>query len=432
MRWPPRRADPGALEPGFRVARYALPVARGEPIDELEVLSGANERRRPGCLAGLFAVSAVPTLLLAIALITGLGLVRNLPAFLSLVAGLAIVLLPVFGVASLIGTGSRLAEISGSAWFWSLVLLLAMPFYFPGERSDAASAGLDFLASPLGEGSRSLVQAAGATLIDLLGTEPEPTPFAGKLSRAASEAARAETRRARELREAQGHVVIPYQGQGETMRIATFFDGPRYGEEFAMIFDTGATYTTLTRAALELLELPIPRDAPIAVLRTANGEIEAPLVLVDAVWLGDAVVEWVTVAVCEPCASEGISGLLGLNVSGQFQVSLDHDHQHIELSALDKEENRKLDVAQWLGLTSRLLRWRDGRLEVEVTGQNRASVAIREFAAEIDCPGGRFQVVVDGVAPNDARTQKMALPRGTDCSEYSLSLLSAVWARDRF
>ena len=92
------------------------------------------------------------------------------------------------------------------------------------------------------------------------------------------------------------------------MRVAAFFDGPRYGEEFQMIFDTGATYTTLDRASLEQLELEISRHAPHATLRTANGEVDAPLVLVDAVWLGDAVVEWVTVAVCDLCAGEGVSG----------------------------------------------------------------------------------------------------------------------------
>jgi hypothetical protein len=411
-------------------ARYAPAVAREEPIND--VLNGSRERRPAGCLGLLLAGSALPVLTMAIAAFAGLGLARNLATFPSLVAALALVLLPVVGLASLIGTGSRLAEIGGCGWFWSLTLLLAMPFYFPGERSGAAASGLDFLLGPLAVESRTLIGGAGGALIDLLGDEPESVPFAGALSAAALDTARAEARRAREQREAQGHAVVPYEGQGESMRVETFFDGPRYGEEFTMVFDTGATYTTLTREALAQLELPVPADAPIAVLRTANGEIEAPLVLVDAVWLGDAVVEWVTVAVCEPCGSEGVSGLLGLNVSGQFQVSLNHDHQLIELSALGKDENRKLDVSQWLSLSSRLLRWRDGRLEVEVTGLNRAPVAITEFAAEIDCPGGRFEVVVDGVAANDERTQKMALPRGTDCSEYSLSLLRATWESTRF
>ena len=161
-------------------------------------------------------------------------------------------------------------------------------------------------------------------------------------------------------------------------------------------------------------------------------EIEAPLVMVDAIWLGDAVVEWVTVAVCEPCATDEVSGLLGLNVSGQFQVALDHDHHQVELSALGSAEDRKLDVSRWLTLGSRILHWQDGRVEVEVTGENTAQVAIREFSVEIACPGGRFEVIVDGLGSGETITRKMALPRGTDCSEYVSELRDATWERSRF
>ena len=400
-------------------------------FDELQA---SEPRSRVGCLGVLLGVTAVPIVLLAVGALTGIGLARNLASFPAVAAALALVLLPILGLASLIGAGFRLAELGGCAWFWSLAVLLTMPFYFPGERMQASSWGLELLASPIGDTGREQVLAFGNTLVDLLGAEPERTRFAGELPGAAAEAARAEddARRVRELREAEGHVVVPYQGRGESMKVAAFFDGARYGEEFSMIFDTGATYTTLNREALSLLEIEVPRDAPLAILRTANGEIEAPLVLVDAVWLGDAVVEWVTVAVCEPCATDEVAGLLGLNVSGQFQVALDHDHHQIELRALDGQENRKLDVVQWLSLRSRLLRWQDGRLEVEVTGENRADVRIRQFSAQIDCPGGRFEVVFDGVQGRQTATRKRALPRGTDCSEYTLDLREATWDRSRF
>lgn len=409
-------------------------MARGESYEDLDDLQASEPRSRAGCLGVLLAGTAAPIAVLAIGTLTGIGLARNLASFPALAAAVALVVLPVCGLASLIGAGSRLTELGGSAWLWCLGVLLTLPFYFPGERTAATRAGLELVASPLGDAAQIQVRSVGTALVDLLGAEPEPTPLADPLPGAAAEAARAaaDARRARELREAQGDVVISYEGRGESMKIAAFFDGPRYGEEFPMIFDTGATYTTLNREALGQLEIEIPRDAPLAILRTANGEIEAPLVLVDAVWLGDAVVEWVTVAVCEPCASDGVSGLLGLNVSGQFQVALDHDHRHIELGALDRPENRKLDVAQWLRLRSRLLRWQDGRLEVEVTGENRASIGIRELAAQIDCPGGRFEVAIDGVPGRETVSRKMALPRGTDCSEYTLDLREATWERNRF
>lgn len=405
-------------------------MARGDDVEASgPALPEPARPQRAGSLAIALALSAIPVAGVAVAAVTGLGLARNLPSFPALAGGLALVVLPIAGLASLVRGGARIAEAGGCAWFWSLSVLLAMPFYFPGERSQAVRSGLEYLTAPVPADSSAGVVRLGARFVELLGDEPEPTPFASPIPVVEVARLSDEARRAREVR---GDVVIPYEGQGETMRVAAFFDGPRYGEEFSMIFDTGATYTTLSRAALALLEIPVPSDAPLAVLRTANGEVEAPLVLVDAVWLGDAVVEWATIAVCDSCASEGVAGLLGLNVTGQFQVSLDHDRQQIQLSPLAGDENRKLDVGQWLGLQSRLLSWQDGRLEVEVTGSNRAPVPIRELATEIECPGGRFEVSVESVRPSGSATRRVALPRGTDCSEYSVSLRRATWDSDRF
>jgi hypothetical protein len=405
-------------------------VSREDSIEE--PVPPVTARRRGSSLGPILLVSSLPVVLLAIAAMTGLGLARNLPSFPALVGGLTVVLLPVLGLASLIGAGSRSGELGGSAWFWSLAVLLAMPFYFPGERTQAAGAGLDYLTSPAPADSRESVLRFGGWLVELLGSEPAHTPLAGRVPVAEAARASEDARRVREAREARGDVVISYEGEGETLRVRAFFDGPRYGEELSMIFDTGATFTTLNRRALEMLEVPVPADAPVAVLRTANGEVEAPLVLVDAVWLGDAVVEWVTVAVCDSCASDDVFGLLGLNVTGQFKVSLDHDHEQIQLGALAGPENRRLDVGQWLRLQSRLLRWQDGRLEVEVTGDSLARVAIAEVATEIECPGGRFEVALDGVPAGEAASRKVALPRGTDCSEYALTLRGATWESERF
>ena len=66
---------------------------------------------------------------------------------------------------ALIGAGSRLAELGGCAWFWSLAVLLTMPLYFPGERMQASSGGLELLASPIGDTGREQVLAFGNTLV---------------------------------------------------------------------------------------------------------------------------------------------------------------------------------------------------------------------------------------------------------------------------
>jgi hypothetical protein len=319
----------------------------------------------------------------------------------------------------------------GSAWFWSLAVLLALPFYFPGERSDAAGAGLRFLVEPIPEASRGVILTLGDGMIGLLGTEPERLPEAVALP-SDPEPADAGVPRESDRPRLEGEVVVPYDGDGQIMRVPVFFDGPRYGDEFPLIFDTGATYTTLDRTALELLEVDVPESAPVATLRTANGEIEAPLVLLDAVWLGDAAVEWVTVAVCDLCAGEDVSGLLGLNVSGQFQVGLDHTGHEIRLTGREGEENRRLDIVQWVRLSSRIRRWQDGRVEVEVTLRNRARVPISEAIARVDCRDESFEVGLYEIPAAGVESSRMALPHETDCSDYQLELTRAKWQLDRF
>ena len=71
---------------------------------------------------------------------------------------------------------------------------------------------------------------------------------------------------------------------------------------------------------MKRLGVGVPPGSPTASFQTANGMMEAPLVLVPKLWLGDTPIENVTVAVCEACAQNGSAGLLGLTVTGQFQV----------------------------------------------------------------------------------------------------------------
>ncbi len=402
-------------------------------VDERDLEVGSATRvGSAGCLGVLVLLAAAVPATVAVAALIGVGLARQMPGVPAVAGGLVLVLLPVLGLASLLApAGRRAGAVGGSAWFWSLTVLLVFPFYFPGERTDAVRAGLSHLTSPIGADAPQLVDV-GLRLVALLGSEPERLAGAKPVLVEEEPAVEATARTERADEEPRGDVVIPYQGEGEIMRVAVFFDGPRYGEEFQMIFDTGATYTTLDRASLEQLELEISRDAPHATLRTANGEVDAPLVLVDAVWLGDAVVEWVTIAVCDLCASEGISGLLGLNVSRQFKVGLDHSAREIQLQAREDAEDRKLDIAQWLDLSSHVRRWQDGSVEVEVVGRNLAPVAIRDVAAQIDCPGGRFEVLLERIPAEETASVEMSLPRNTDCSEYVLELESASWESDRF
>ena len=97
-------------------------------------------------------------------------------------------------------------------------------------------------------------------------------------------------------------VALPYEGQGHSLAIPVQFKNA----EISMLFDTGASVTTLDEATLHRLGVKVPSDAPELKLRTANGERSARLVQVPELWIGGMKVAPVTVGVCEECADDQI------------------------------------------------------------------------------------------------------------------------------
>lgn len=387
---------------------------------------------------------AAPPILLAAAAVTGLGLARGVAGAAALVAAICVSVLPVLGLLSLARGRSPGVTVS-TAWVWSLLLLGALPLYFPGERAPATASGLRLISMPLGSGLSEGLASGGARLVTALGgdrdllptavpmeeieaaeLEGNPRPYASRAADAA------ESDRVPGAEAGHEPILVPYESHGGSLRISVDVDGPEVGEQLQMIFDTGATYTTLSYAALELLDIHLPGDAPRITLRTANGEIEAPLVLVDAVWLGDAAVEWVTIAVCDSCASPETAGLLGLNVSGQFGVALDHDRKRIELRPRRRQQNRRLDVRQWIDVHSTATVWWDGGVEVELQARNLSRREIRSAVIELDCGGQAFAVQIDDIAAGGEASTRVALPRGTNCQRQTLDLARATWRLDRF
>ncbi len=388
----------------------------------------------------------------ATCVLLGLGLQTGASTSLALTAALAVALLPVVGLASgfrAIGAGSsdagrRVARVL-SAWIWTIALLLTVPGFAPGERREAARRGADVLFAahlgPLREPAGSFV----GTLASWLGAEGEkpPEPLAIATPQAATSpsaskpqpdetAPRPSTRTpvARPDPAPTAPVVLAYRGDGRELDVEVALDGPDFGDRFRMIFDTGASFTTVTPDALAEIDVDVPRNAPRVTLNTAGGPIDAPLVLLDAVWLGDAPVEWVTVAACPSCTAPGRSGLLGLNVSSQFRVEIDHDRKRIHLDP--SPGDRRHDIRPWLDLKARGVNHGGERLEFDVTIGNRAPRAVATATIEIDCGETGAAVDVADIPAEGERTTSLTLPGPTDCPTFRLGLLSATWHLDRF
>ena len=380
---------------------------------------------------------AAPPLALATATITGLGILRGVPTGLAFMVGLVLALLPTLGLGVLVSP--RRSGPGWLAWPWCLLVLVSLPLYFPGERESATEVGVESLASWMGDDdARAIAQGVGAW-VTLLG--PDPKPLAPQNAEAQSEGmettpelpppAPARNELA-DPGDPESTVRLGYRGDANSLRIEIEIDGPEIGEAFTLLFDTGATFTTLDRTSLDAIGIAVGPDAPQVSLQTANGKIEADLVLVDAVWLGESPVEWVTVAVCDRCVNPPAVGLLGLNVSQRFQVSLDHDRQVISFDRRQRGDDRSLDIRYWLRIHSKATETWNGGVEIELTGFNDSRREIRSAVVDLDCSGAIFAIQLDEIPAFGEAVARVELPRNTDCRKQTLELSRAYWGLDRF
>ncbi len=377
-------------------------------------------------VAVLLLLTGVIPVAVGMAAICGLGLLREANAVALVVAPVGVVVLPCLGLATMFT--NRPIGLAAMFWLWPVLVLVGLPAYFPGERAQALSTGLGVVAAVHGPQTAESAAQLGETVALWLGPEPVLAREPATPIQPAEAPEEPEPRPAESLDDNQ--VALPYEGEGRTLRIPVAFE-TRYGEtvETWMLFDTGATFTTLDRATLDALRIDVPDDAPEVTLHTANGERAAKLVLVDKLWLGGFPVAGITVAVCEACASAdtGVSGLLGNNASGQFTVTLDPDRREMVLEPRTGPLDRHLDVGPWLDIDAEATAWPDGRVEVQVEASNHSQRPVDEATVGIRCGDERFTASLTRIYPGDLRRTRVALPRGTRCETYRVTLDAARW-----
>ncbi len=365
-------------------------------------------------LALAIAAGCVPAAA-AVAALTGLGVVRGLSAIHVGSAAALVTMLPVAGLWSLFGRSH--GALAAALLVWPGLLLVGLPGYFPGEVPGAVGTGFSVFAAVGGRDAAARAARLGEVVGGTVADAPTGEGPAAEAERVLPDCPPSP------LPANSDQVALPYEGSGHSMAIPVQFGDV----ELPMLFDTGASVTTLGRASLRAIGVDVPPDAPEITLRTANGERKARLVLVPRVWVGGMLVEGVTVGICEECADERTAGLLGLNVSGQFLVTVDTRRKEVLFQARDDVGERLIDVAPWLRVEARATVWPDSRVEVEVHGESAAPRTIAEATVGIACGEDRFVARLRDIPPAGDATAAVSLPRGTDCAEYKVSLDGARW-----
>ncbi len=357
---------------------------------------------------GLAVTALGPTILLYAAAV-GLGLHRHgQPWAVSLAATTAVFLPPL--LAAIAASRERFVAFSAGALLWSLAGLLLLPVYFPGERRDAVTTGLALLGG--GQDWSDLARSVADTLPD------EPEVAAPELA-AAVEIEDPILPPAAPIGDHE--IVLPYEGEGRNLAIPVVFEHDGREVEVMMMLDTGATYTTLSDDVLAQLGLtPSDRD-PVIRLHTANGEREANILGVDAVWLGDLRLDGVALATCNQCSSRETAGLLGLNVASGFNVAIDADRREVTFSRRANHD-RKLDIKPWLDLDARFARYPGGRVEVEIDALNTGETPISSASAAVRCGDRRWSVDLGPLPPGEPVAVRRKLPAHTSCEAYEIGL----------
>jgi hypothetical protein len=149
-------------------------------------------------------------------------------------------------------------------------------------------------------------------------------------------------------------------------------------------------------------------------------------VLLEELWLGDLRLEGVAIATCDACASGETVGLLGLNVAGGFNLTIDSDRGEVVFAARPSFD-RHLDIKPFLDLDASFSRFPGGRVEVEVTALNHAARSVTSAVTGIRCGEDRFGVEAGPLAPAEEVVVRRRLPPHEGCDSYTLSLESASW-----
>jgi clan AA aspartic protease (TIGR02281 family) len=389
-------------------------------------------------LVGIICIGGgLATAIAAILMLVGAGTLRQGPSILVALIALSLVMLPARALAQMSGKGVRPSAVARGMGMlvWSLGMMICFPLYFPGERASALSIGLASV-EPWTQGKLDpalaheidewLPSVEGRTLPEPAATErvAKPPPVAAKTKPTKARPAKPVPVAVPESPAKE--VVLPTEGRSGSLKIPVTVEGQRASEEITMIFDTGATLTTLNRATLRKIGIRVPTDAPKMKVHTAAGPRETQVVLVPRLWVGGFEVEGVSIAVCDACATGESVGLLGLNVSERFLVTVDGAREELVLASRTGASNRGSDVAPWVELEAEATRWPDGRTEVILEAENTSDRWIDRLTVAIQCDQTRFADLRE-IGPKQIGHVEVSIEAGTNCESFQVSIDSAVW-----
>lgn len=228
-----------------------------------------------------------------------------------------------------------------------------------------------------------------------------------------------------------GRVAVPFERRGGAIIVPVTVFGPEASARVHMLFDTGASLTTIDSRTLSQLGLYVSSADPTVTLRTANGMAQRTVTVIDGAALGSARVDGaLAVALCDSCAADDVVGLLGTNFSHYFRVTVDHQTSELLLEPIAGAEERQSDTRLFLGLQNGRGEQRGTTFHISVDVYNQAPREIRDVRIHADIPGqatGEIVGVLTFVPPRGHARLDFAGTVAARVERFSLAIDHARW-----
>ncbi len=215
-----------------------------------------------------------------------------------------------------------------------------------------------------------------------------------------------------------------------------------------LLFDTGASYLSLSPQIIRQLGIRIPSNSPTTNIHTANGMINASFGILNSLTIGPYTLKKVAFIVCQACSSaqDNTQGLLGLNVLRHFLITFDHIHQKITITPQKDYKNNTSDIQAFLkfeqlqGMTSsgsilkRVFHIGSKSLKFILKGQmvNYSPLPISGIQVEIQFFQNnkivyRHRSHLESIGPRRKQYFKISYPIPRNFQKFQIHLLHAQW-----
>ncbi|MBK8480582.1 MAG: aspartyl protease family protein [Proteobacteria bacterium] len=184
-------------------------------------------------------------------------------------------------------------------------------------------------------------------------------------------------------------VRIKIEQRGDAIVVPVVLGGAGGPLATKLVFDTGATFTTLHAATLA--RLGVPASAVTTETSTASGRVRRALAVIESVAVGAAQVGGgVTVGLCEDCGGAGTAGLLGLNFARHFVVTLDAQQGELVLQPRALRPAAALsEIEPFVAFVETRSERRGALLTIHFSVENRSPRPLRDVVVGAELRGGR-------------------------------------------